>query len=243
MQVPWFKKDFSRIFFLDIRNFLFNIGPIYTSFKAGVFGNSGHACVLIGYDHRREKMFFHNPWGNKFEKNYQEIIEEVDGMILPSLRSKPKIDISLIETRLRKALPKLPRSFDLVVPILINQSLLVELLLCNRRDAKSNNRHAQITVRDEGRKFIEQAMKSASSILIPQSIDKEIKSLLWIFEMKNRSCYRSYSITPLGWEKEPKDYTLTEITRNWVIKMENGDFDFPIILVQGINKKIEILQN
>ena len=232
------KETFQKIIFPEIRNFLFRKGPIYVGFKEGVFGNSGHACVLIGYDQRREKMFFHNPWGNKFEKTYQEIIEEIDALIFAFPRSKSEIDIALVETTLREALPRLPISFDSVIPDLSARSFSVELLLGNRRDAKSDNRHAQITARDEGRKFIEQGMRGASSLLIPQSTEGEMRSLLWIFEMKTRSCYRGYSITPLGWEKEPREYTLTQITRQWVTKMNNGDFDFPIILIHNINIKL-----
>ncbi|HKK18837.1 MAG TPA: papain-like cysteine protease family protein, partial [Opitutales bacterium] len=60
--------DFHKSVLPAIRRALVDEGPIYISFKAGVFGASGHGCIIIGYHDRKEELIFHNPWGNVFEK-------------------------------------------------------------------------------------------------------------------------------------------------------------------------------
>jgi hypothetical protein len=42
------------------RHTIVHEGPIYVSFKAGVFGSMGHGCVIVGYDDRKEKLQMHN---------------------------------------------------------------------------------------------------------------------------------------------------------------------------------------
>ena len=64
-----------------IRRALVDTGPIYISFRPGVFGTMGHGCVIIGYDDRREEMLFYNPWGNQFKKEYDEVATDGYGIV------------------------------------------------------------------------------------------------------------------------------------------------------------------
>ena len=65
-----------------IRRALVETGPIYISFRPGVFGSMGHGCVIIGYDDRRQEMSFHNPWGNPFKKDYIDVAAHGYGVVL-----------------------------------------------------------------------------------------------------------------------------------------------------------------
>ena len=230
-------EGFREKFLPSIKSFLYQHGPIYTAFRAGVFGDTGHACVLIGYDERKEKLFFHNPWGNKFDKSYEEVADEMREFVLAQPRAKAVFDKASVEEALRKFLPSLTGSFESAYADLSNSPLEVEILLSNRRDAKEDLSHAENTARDEGRKFIEQAMRDVSSILIPQSRDGEMQSILWLHEMKTSSKFLAYEITSTGWSSRPDQYSLTKISRGWVTQMANGEYDLPIVLIRGFEER------
>lgn len=51
-----------------IRRALVETGPIYISFRPGVFGAMGHGCVITGYNDRRKEMLFYNPWERNLKR-------------------------------------------------------------------------------------------------------------------------------------------------------------------------------
>jgi len=219
--VYWRNEDdfFSKIL-PTIRRELVETGPIYISFGAGVFGSMGHGCVIVGYNHRREELYFHNPWGNWFKKEYEDVASQGRGIVLITPpRSAPIASEAFIET-VKKSVPKFEGNFLKLAARLDRSGQSSELIWCSRRDARDDKRFARDTARDDGRKILELAFERNPAVLIPYSKQGETTKYFFVTRPPEGGArFLVRAIDANGWN-EPEMYTLGSLTRNWATQFE-----------------------
>ncbi len=94
-----------------IRRALVETGPVYISFRPGVFGGMGHGCVIIGYDDRRHEMSFYNPWGNQFKKDYIDVAAHGYGVVLFDPPRPAPIASDTFLTQIQQHVPRFDGDF------------------------------------------------------------------------------------------------------------------------------------
>lgn len=199
-----------------IREALFEIGPIYISFRPNVFGIEGHGCVVVGYDDRKKELHFYNPWGNEFEKEYELVAAEANGIVLiEPANIKPVATETYIE-KIRSIIPVFCGDFIDLSTELKRLGQAHELVWCSRRDSRSDKRFAQDTARDDGRMILELAFERNPAVLIPYSQEGVTERYLLVTRPPAGGArYLVYHISRNGWSK-PKLQTLGNLTRYWV---------------------------
>jgi hypothetical protein len=206
-----------------IRESLLSRGPIYISFKPGVFGAMGHGCVIIGYDDRREELTFHNPWGNVFERKYDDVAHQAYGIVLiQAPLPSPIADQNFIE-RASEVVPRFEGDMIALSKHLAKHRIAHELVWCSRRDARVDKRFARDTARDEGRRILDLAFERHPAVLIPHSIDGETVKYQFVTRPPDGGArFLAREIDASGWG-EPKQVTLGSLTRNWTTRFETSD--------------------
>ncbi len=213
----WQKADeFHERILPMIRRTLVENGPIYISFKPGVFGATGHGCVIVGYDHRHEELHFYNPWGEEFEKDYARVAIEGYGLVfINPPETAPVATESFIE-RIRVALPRFHGDFLEISALLERAGQANELIWCSRRDARSDKRFARDTARDDGRKILELAFERNPAVLIPHSEGERIEKCYFVTRPPEGGArFQVHTINASGWSR-PELKTLGRLTRHWV---------------------------
>lgn len=216
---------FTQTALPQIRRALFQTGPIYISFRPNVFGSMGHGCVIIGYDDRREKLFFHNPWGNEFEKTYSEVAIEGYGIaLIEAPEPAPMATVAFVE-KIKGGVPKFDGNFLVLAKRLERADQPHKLVWCSRRDARDDKRFARDTARDDGRMILELAFKRNPAVLIPQSKNGETTHYLFVTRPPEGGArFLVRSIDDRGWN-EAELMTLGSLTRNWMTAFEKEGSD------------------
>ncbi len=220
--VGWTEPDqFLETILPRIRRTLFEKGPIYISFKSGVFGSMGHGCVIVGYDDRREEMIFHNPWGEVYESTYAAVARDGRGLVfIEPPGEAPVADARFIE-RIRRILPTFEGAFagGLIAPLQTG-GIAHELVWCNRRDSRQDRRFAEDTARDDGRKILELAFERNPAVLIPHSPEGEPKAVLFVTRPPEGGArFMVREIGPEGWSQGALR-TLGRLTRDWPTQLD-----------------------
>ena len=207
--------DFTAHALPAICKSLVEFGPVYISFKPGVFGEMGHGCVIVGYDNRKEEMQFHNPWGNKFEKEYIEVAEQGYGVVFIEPPQALPIASEVLIGRVKQALPVFSGSILTAGSTLAEHGVGVDLIWCNRYDRRHDSDFAEDTAREDGRKILKLAFRRNPAVLIPMSPNGETKKYLFVtYPQEGGARYLVREIGPDGWgEAELK--TLGSLTREW----------------------------
>ncbi|MFW5874094.1 MAG: papain-like cysteine protease family protein [Verrucomicrobiota bacterium] len=213
-------KEFHGSALPAIRRALVETGPVYISFKSGVFGSMGHGCVITGFNHRREEMYFHNPWGTTFEKEYEEIAEQGRGVVfIDPPMAAPVATHEWIE-RIRGALPAFPGSLELLHQRLKAADVDFELVWCSRTDARADKHFAKNTALREGRKILELAFERNPAVLIPYSPDGVVAKYFFVTRPPEGGArFLIREITESGWT-EPELKTLGRLTREWATRVD-----------------------
>ena len=151
-ELQWSEPDtFIQDVLPKIRHSLVNEGPIYISFSPGVFGSSGHGCVIVGYDHRKEELYFHNPWGNEFEKSYIQVAFQSRGLVfIEPPQGEPVASESYVKN-LKEKIPAIEGDLDTVYAALMRNKIEFDLIWCNRYDTLKDKDFADDTARKDGR--------------------------------------------------------------------------------------------
>lgn len=220
-------EDFYKTVLPVIRKSLVNDGPIYISFAPGVFGNSGHGCIIIGYNHRKEELIFHNPWGNVFEKDYEDVATQGRGIVLIFAPDPaPIADEAFIE-KIKTYVPKFDGDISGIPQALGRNKQKHKLVWCSRRDARDDKRFAADTARDDGRKILDLAFHRNPAVLLPANNKKgETQKYLFVTrppEGGARLLVRE--ITAGGWS-DPELVTLGSLTRAWPTRIESAPEKF-----------------
>lgn len=222
------EADFNDKALPEIRHTLVNSGPIYISFRAGVFGDMGHGCVIIGYDDRREEMLFHNPWGNEFKKDYSEVAVQGYGVVFLDPPQAAPIASDAFIAAIQQNVPRFDGDFLTLTNRLIRAGQSVELVWCSRRDARDDKRFAVNTARHDGRKILNLAFRRNPAVLIPASPDGQTKKYYFVTRPpEGGASYMVREITEQGWSDETLK-TLGSLTREWATVFNTPDQPQPV---------------
>ena len=218
----WTKpEDFYRSVLPAIRKALVQHGPIYISFKPGVFGPSGHGCIIIGYHDRKQELTFHNPWGNVFEKEYQDVAEQARGVVLVEAPQPAPIASERFIQRIREGIPKFEHSFIELTRILDQLGQRYKLVWCSRRDARDDKRFARDTARDDGRKILDLAFHRNPAVLLPKNRNGVTQAYLFVTRPpKGGASFLVREISQEGWT-EPELLPLGQLTRYWATRIDS----------------------
>jgi len=213
-------EDFHQSALPAIRRALVEWGPVYISFKPGVFGTMGHGCVIVGYDHRREEMYFYNPWGNEFERSYEDVATEGRGVVLVLPPPSAPVATGDFIRQVERALPADPGGIARMKAALRDADLPHELVWCSRADARDDRRFAEDTARREGRKILELAFERNPAVLIPHSPDHAIENWYLVTRPPGGGArFMVRELTADGWG-DPELKTLGRLTRHWTTRIE-----------------------
>ncbi len=193
-------EDFQAKALPSIRRALAEEGPIYISFKPGVFGSSGHGCIIIGYHDRKEELIFHNPWGNVFEKEYQDVATQAHGIVMIfAPEPAPVADEAYLE-KIKARIPAFAGSIVELTHLLKAKGLGHELVWCSRRDAREDERFAADTARDDGRKILDLAFHRNPAVFLPANQDGEtVKYHLVTRPPEGGARFMVRELTAAGW--------------------------------------------
>lgn len=173
--------DFMKKTLPQFKEALVHGGPMYISIQE-IFGGN-HGCVVIGYNDKRKKMYFYNPWGEEFPMSYKEVEQYTRRAIAftpPTLLGDEIADCtSLIET-LKQILPNNAQNVLECRKTLEASSASFEFVECNRKDAMNDARLTERLARRESRKFIDLALERVPAILIPQTDDEGVTEYIFI---------------------------------------------------------------
>lgn len=217
-----------------IRRALVKKGPIYISYRPGVFGQMGHGCVIIGYNDRREEMHFYNPWGEAFKKDYARVAIEAYGVVLIDPPMAAPVATEQFVREMNAVLPKFTGNFLQLSAHLKQAHQKHELVWCSRRDKRDDSRFARNTAREDGRKILELAFERNPAVMIPHSNDGKIQKYYFVTRPPQGGArFLVRVIDEMGWS-EPELYTLGSLTRNWAssfpIESSPGEFwELPMI--------------
>lgn len=238
-QLFWKEPNFLKKALPTIRQSLTTTGPIYISFKAGVFGEMGHGCVIIGYNDRHEEMTFHNPWGNLFTKTYEEVAREGQGIVLIDPPKSAPVASEEFVKEMQLNTPLFNGNFLQLAKQLTRKGVAHELIWCSRRDARNDKKFAQDTARRDGRKILELAFERNPAVLIPYSPDGQTTAYYFVTRPPEGGAnFLVREITESGWG-EPELKNLGRLTREWTTqlqmpKIENPVWELPLIELQEI---------
>jgi hypothetical protein len=206
-----------------IRRELVETGPIYISFRPGVFGAMGHGCVIVGYNDRREKLYFHNPWGNTFEKDYEDVAIQGFGIVLITPPLTAPIASPEFVKKIQTAIPAFNGDFIQLASRLAQTTYPHKLVWCSRRDAHGDRHFARDTARDDGRKILELAFERNPAVIIPHSEDGRTEKYYFVTRPPEGGArFLVRAIDATGWQ-EAELYTLGNLTRNWATEIPVGD--------------------
>ncbi len=214
----WERADFTDQVLPEIRKALLNRGPIYLSFRSGVFGKMGHGCVIIGYNDRRQELTLHNPWGELMTRTYEEVARDAYGVVfIDPPQTAPIASDAFIES-MKQQVPHFKGNILAVSQQLTAAQIPHELLWCSRRDAREDSRFAQDTARRDGRKILELAFERNPAVLIPYSPKGETESYYFVTRPPEGGArFMVWEINQNGW-KAPALKTLGSLTRNWATR-------------------------
>ncbi len=219
------ESDFLKNTLPKIRQKLLSTGPIYISFKPGVFGTMGHGCVIIGYDDRKEELHFHNPWGNKFKKDYNEIAVEGYGVVVIDPRDTAPIASEVFIEKIQNTIPSFPGPLSTLYNKLSKNNIKAEIIWCSRRDERDNKNFAKSTARRDGRKILDLAFERSPAVFIPHSPKGETNKYLLVTRPKDGGAdYPVMELSDTGWS-DIEERTLGSLTREWTTYFEAiGEF-------------------
>ena len=158
-------------------------GPMYISFMPGIFGSSGHGCVVIGYSDTRNEMYFYNPWGTEYSAPYREVEKYTRTVIAftpPKALGDASVDCTALIKGLKQALPNHKTDVVKLQVALSITGVSFKYIECNRRDLMDDAKKTERLARRESQKFIDLAIERAPAILIPQTDDKGVTDYLFI---------------------------------------------------------------
>ena len=213
-------EEFDRVVLPQIREALLHRGPVYISFEAGVFGAMGHGCVITGYNHRRQELYFNNPWGNTFEKDYEAVAFQARGIVIIDPPLAAPVASEAFISKVKTALPRFSGSIFELQRELQRIQLDFELIWCSRQDARDDKKFAKDTARDEGRKILEMAFERNPAVLIPYSPKYKTESYFLITRPPEGGAnFLVYELNASGWSA-PESKNLGRLTRNWTTEIE-----------------------
>jgi hypothetical protein len=221
---------FEREVLAFVRWNLAQNGPMYASFRPGVFGDEGHGCVLVGYDERR--LYFHNPWGSRFNLTFREFFEQASNAV--AFHRPPSVGIGAGAQAVSRALAALPIvSVDLsaVVQRLEAAGLSAELQTIAPREDRSSRAAANRYAHAQGIRYLRHALDANHLVILPVN-EGETRSgyvCIWQDESKRPQLAARY-LGPNGWGPEIA-VNFNDLLPRWPTLLSSGDWELPAVLV------------
>ncbi|MDG1241345.1 MAG: C39 family peptidase [Opitutae bacterium] len=209
------EAEFNAKILPAIRRALIKTGPIYISFRPGVFGSTGHGCIIVGYDDRRQEILCYNPWGNEFSKDYSDVAVQGYGIVVfDPPRIAPTASDAFI-TQIQLCVPRFDGDFLTLANQLQKSKQSFELVWCSRRDSRNDKHFAVDTARRDGRKILELAFRRNPAVLIPASPNGNTTKYYFVTRPpQGGASYLVREITEQGWSDAALK-TLGSLTRKW----------------------------
>ncbi|MBN2163614.1 MAG: C39 family peptidase [Pontiellaceae bacterium] len=193
-------------------------GPMYISFKPGIFGANGHGCVVIGYSDTRKEMYFYNPWGQEFSEPYREVEKYTRTAIAftpPKHLGDENVDCTLLIKSLHQAIPNSSQNFMTLQVALQIVGISFKYVECNRSDLMDDAKKTERLALRESQKFIDLAMERVPAILIPQTDDESTTSYVLIRKSpESKGKLLIQRIDACGWGDEELSSS-KQLIRNW----------------------------
>lgn len=217
-----------------IRRQLTENGPLFVTFKPGVFGEAGHGCVITGYDDRKEELYIHNPWGDKIKKSYRYFATESNGVVgISPPRQVATADAQYTE-KIRQAIASAPLTIFEIESLLQESKIPHALKMCSRKDEQEDKRFAKNTARKEGRKILDIALTRNSAVIIPFNESNKTTAFYYVTRPESGGRFIARKITAEGWQEE-EELNLGTFLRNWTTRIQEKDmfsselWDLPMI--------------
>ena len=214
-------NEFQQNILPQIKSALYSEGPIYISFRPGVFGEMGHGCVIVGYDDRKAELHFHNPWGTTFEKSYAAVAVQSAGIVYIQAPNESPVATDEKIIAFQRKMPRTTGNLKDLYNTLNFQSIAFDLIWCNRYDTLEDRSFADDTARRDGRLMLKLAFRRNPAVILPNSPKGETQSFYLVSRPPNGGAqYKVQEITPQGWGPA-KLMTLGSLTREWPTLIEN----------------------
>ena len=215
-------NEFQKNILPQIKSALYSEGPIYVSFRPGVFGDMGHGCVIVGYDDRKAELHFHNPWGTTFEKSYAAVALQSAGIVYIQAPNESPVATDEKIIAFQRKMPRTTGNLKDLYNTLNFQSIAFDLIWCNRYDTLEDRSFADDTARRDGRLMLKLAFRRNPAVILPNSPKGETQSFYFVSRPPNGGAqYKVQEITPQGWGPA-KLMTLGSLTREWPTLIENS---------------------
>lgn len=229
------KADFKR-FETDIMPFirasLRQDGPLYVSFKPGVYGNRGHGCVIVGYnDHGQGEIYIHNPAGKRETYYFQDFSRKAHEVVRFHWQPPVSGDAVALENQIMAALHRPPVDLTDAMKLLRAAGLKPALRLHGRRDRRDDRFETERWALAQGHRVVESTLAHHPVCLIPVGRDGRIVG--WYLIRREREdpkpIVRPFGIQ--GWG-EPGRPSLDSLFKTWSTPVNvPGEvaWDMPII--------------
>ncbi len=159
---------FTREILPFIRQSLLKDGPLYVSFKAGVYGSGGHGCVIVGYNDAGDgTLEIHNPWGTRERYRYRDFSLKAHEAVRFHLPPPVKGDSAALEAKALAALRRSPVDVTDAMRLLKNAGLRPVLRFHARNDRRDDRNEVLRWSLAQGPRIIAATLDRHQGCLIP----------------------------------------------------------------------------
>lgn len=214
-----------------IKEGLFYDGPMYVSFNPGVFGDMGHGCVIIGYDDRKQKLVFHNPWGNEFEKDYDEFAVQAGGVARFTAPKPAERATEEYTAKVLSIIQEMPSSIDQLRQLLQRSGVTASISYNSRKDERGNQKFAEDTAKREGRKIMDLAMDRYNATIMPINEGEETVAYYYVRKPERGGArFEVRKFADGTWERM-EEITLGRLVKKWPTLLSHNPthWDLPMI--------------
>lgn len=171
-------KDFKR--FEDemlpfIRASLLQNGPLYVSFKPGVYGSMSHGCVIVGYnDHGKGEIYVHNPAGGRETYRFRDFSRSAYEVVRFYWPPAASGDAAALEKSVVEAFHRMPVDLTDAMNLLRTAGLKPALRLHGRRDRRDDRFEIERWALAQGFRVVQATLAHHSLCLIPATREDRI---------------------------------------------------------------------
>ncbi len=166
------KEDFARFqreILPFIRHALLRDGPLYVSFKPGVYGpGGGHGCVIVGYNDGNNGSFeIHNPWGRREKHSYRDFSRGACEVVRFHLPPPVSGDSAPLAAKVVAAFPRAPVDLTDAQQFLRAAGLRSFLRFHARHDRREDSHEVERWALAQGPRILRATLARHSACLLP----------------------------------------------------------------------------
>lgn len=225
-------KRFQTTIMPFIRASLRQDGPLYVSFKPGVYGSRGHGCVIVGYnDHGKGEIYIQNPLGKREMYYFYDFSRQAAEVVRFYWQPPASGDAVALEKQITTALHRSPVDLTDAMNLLRAAGLKASLRLHGRRDRRDDRFETERWALAQGHRVLESTLEHHPVCLIPVTKDKRIAGWYLIRRERENPLPVVRPRGPQGWG-EPGRPQLDTLFKTWSTPVNvPGEiaWDMPII--------------